>query len=131
MIRSTVFAALVALALPAAAFAQLAPAPATPAPAAKAPAATPAAPAVPVAPAAAAKMTPAPIAAREKFRADCGADIAKLCADATPVKGATPDQGKAQRGKLRACLVTNKAKLSTACNVAVTEREAALTAKKK
>jgi hypothetical protein len=116
MTKITVLAALIALSAPVAAFAQSAPAPAAPGAAA--------------APAAKTEPSPEEKAARAKFRESCGADIAKFCADAAPVANATPDQMKGQRSKMRACLDTNKANLSTACKAAVVEREAAAAAKK-
>ena len=92
---------------------------ATPAP--TAPAATA------VAPAAAAPVAAQPEAnqnnpAWQKFRAACAADVAKHCGDVERVKG--------ERGKVRACLDTHKASLSTECSAALAEREAAAKAKK-
>lgn len=86
----------------------------------------------PVAPAPAAAVAPAKHddAARGKFRAACGADIAKLCGDVKPVANATPEQIKENRSKMRACLTTNSAKLSADCKSVMTEREAAAAAKK-
>lgn len=125
MLKTTILATLLAVTTSVAAFAQTAPAPTAPA---KAPSVT-TAPAV--APATAA--TPAAKtddAARTKFRAACGADIAKLCGDVKPIANATPDQMKETRTKTRACLTTNTAKLSTECKSAMSEREAAQAAKK-
>jgi hypothetical protein len=135
MTRITLLAAFVAMSSSVAAFAQTAPAPVAPAaPAVVAPAAK--APAVTTAPAAApavAKTEPTAEekAARAKFRAACGADITKLCGTEAPVANATPEQMKTQRVKVRACLLTNEAKLSADCKTEVTEREAAMKAKKK
>jgi hypothetical protein len=117
MTKITVLAALIALSAPVAAFAQSAPAPAAPG-------------ATVAAPTARSEPSPEEKAARGKFRDACGVDIAKFCADAAPVANATPDQMKGQRSKIRACLDTNKANLSTACKAVVVEREAAAAAKK-
>ncbi|MEQ1615587.1 MAG: hypothetical protein ABL904_22765, partial [Hyphomicrobiaceae bacterium] len=111
-----------------AAFAQTAPTAPAPAAAAKAPAAV-TAPAAPAATATPAVKTD-DAARGGKFRAACGADIAKLCGDVKPIANATPDQMKETRTKTRACLTTNTAKLSTECKSAMTEREAAQAAKK-
>ena len=90
---------------------------AVPAPAA--PAASPAAPVTAVpAPAATEQNNPAWV----KFRAACKADIAKHCGEVERVKG--------ERGKMRACLETNKASLSSDCIAAIVERDAAVKAKK-
>jgi hypothetical protein len=56
---------------------------------------------------------PAP-EAREKFRAACGADVQKLCADVERGKGA-----------IRSCLDTHEKELSSACKAARAERAAA------
>jgi hypothetical protein len=69
-------------------------------------------------------------AVRAKFRAACSADIAKYCGDTQPAADATPDQVKAQRGKLRACLTTNAANVTADCKTAMVEREKAYEAKK-
>lgn len=111
MLKTTVLAAFVAIATSAAAFAQ------TATPPAAAPATT-----------AAAKHEDG---AGAKFRAACGADIAKLCGDVKPVADATADQKKESRGKMRACLTTHKAELSTGCKTVVDEREANIAEKKK
>ena len=115
MTKTSLLAAVVALSLPALAFAQTAPAPAT---------APTAAPVTAVAPKAPDNAT------RSKFRAACGADIAKHCGDAVAAKGATPEETKAQRGKVRACLTTHNAQLSTDCKAALTEIEAKAAQKK-
>lgn len=121
MIKTTMLATLLAVTTSVAVFAQTAPAPTPPA---KAPAAV-------TAPATAATPAAKPDdAARNKFRAACGADIAKLCGDVKPIANATPDQMKETRTKTRACLTTNTAKLSTECKSAMSEREAAQAAKK-
>ena len=62
--------------------------------------------------------TPAPSAekaeAREKFRAACGADVQKFCANVERAKGA-----------MRSCLDTHASDLSPACKAAREERAAA------
>ncbi len=124
MLKTTLIAGFVTLATSVAVFAQTAPAPTAPA---KAPAAATA----PAAPAATATPAAKPDdAARGKFRQACGADITKFCGDIKPVANATPDQMKETRSKMRACLTTNSAKLSTDCKSAMSEREAASAAKK-
>jgi len=114
MTKLTLIASLAALCVSGVAMAQTAPQPS------------------PVAPAPAATAAPAKQddAGRSKFRAACGADIAKLCGDIKPVANATPEQMKETRAKMRACLTTNSAKLSADCKSAMTEREAAAAAKK-
>ena len=92
---------------------------ATPAPAM--PAATPTAPTA-VAPAPALSDATKDNPAWVKFRSACKADIAKHCGEVERVKG--------ERGKLRACLETNKASLSSDCTAAIVERDAAAKAKK-
>jgi hypothetical protein len=52
--------------------------------------------------------------AREKFRAACGADVQKFCADVERGKGA-----------MRSCLETHEKELSAACKAARAERAAA------
>jgi hypothetical protein len=118
MNRLSVVAMIVALCAPAAGFAQTAPAPA----------AAPAA--VPPAPVAKAEPSEAEKAARAKFRAACSADVAKFCADAAPVAGATPEQMKGQRSKMRTCMETNKASLSADCKAAIVDRDVAVAARK-
>ncbi len=60
----------------------------------------------------------------EKFRAACGADLDKHCGTIQR------DQTKESRNGLRQCIETHKAKFSTACQTAVTERDAAREARK-
>lgn len=52
--------------------------------------------------------------AREKYRAACGADVQKFCANIERAKGA-----------MRSCLETNEAALSPSCKAARAERAAA------
>ena len=86
--------------------------------------ATPAPTLAPSATAAPSSMTPD----RGKFRAACGADIAKYCGDSSVAANTTPT--KEQRTKVRACLTTHTAELSTDCKAAVIERETESKAKK-
>jgi hypothetical protein len=136
MSKLILIAAALALTLPAIAIAQTA-APAPTVPAAKPPVATAPVTAAPTTgsptPADQAKRaetSPEEQAARAKVRAACSADVAKYCAEAAPVAGATPDQMKAQRGKTRACLTANATSLSTECKSALAERDKSHDARK-
>lgn len=56
----------------------------------------------------------------EKFRAACSADLATHCASVA----------KGERGEMRQCVETHKAKFSTGCQAAITERDANREARK-
>lgn len=66
---------------------------------------------------------PAAKARFEKFRAVCGADLQKHC-------GTVDRSSEAGRGQMRQCIETNKAKFSTDCQAAITERDANREARK-
>ena len=85
----------------------------------------------PAAPATAAAPAKQDHGDRGKFRAACAADLTKHCGDIKPIAGATPEQMKEQRSKIRVCLTSHKAQLSADCKAAVDEREASTAAKKK
>lgn len=101
-----------AAAIPAYALAQSAPPPVSPTPSAATTTSTPDNP------------------ERGKFRAACGADIAKYCGGTGSSNVSTPELMKEQRGKVSACLITHTADLSANCKAAVIERDAASKAKK-
>ena len=111
----TTSAALIFAVMTSSVFAQTA-APQAPAPAAATPAPQVSAPADPEAK-----------ARFEKFRLVCGADLQTHCANVQRGEQAKGEQG---RGEMRQCIEANKAKFSTACQTAITERDAARQARK-